>query len=148
MNPDELAEVAEDLEQGLLDEQEMEEVLAGRYGPELQVRAAELAGVELVDEDGFSASDHEWASEMVAAQTQLEKRMGRELTAKETDALASHYSPEFGVPDPDELGEAFEELTGRDASGSFRDKDARQEIAVEAYEDAERAKAEQGVSEE
>lgn len=141
-------EIAEDLELGLLDEDGMEAVLAGRYGAELQARGAELAGVELVDEDGYTASDHEWASEMADATAQLEKRMGRALTAKETDALTSHYTPEYEVPGPDELAEAFTELTGRDASGSLGDKDARQEIATEAYEDHQSALAEEGVSEE
>jgi len=139
---EELDELWEDLEAGDIDAAELRECLDGRFGPEIQQFAAELTDHAPEDHgaDGYSQEDHEWAEAFTASQSQLEQKLGRHLTRKEVDKLAVRHERD----DEPDLVKSYEETTGRDPSGSMRDKEQRQQLGREAFHDHAQALAEEG----
>jgi hypothetical protein len=116
------------IENGEADNEELDEVFAGEYGPELQSRAEELyMQVDAEDgEDDLTAEEQEWADGMAAGIGQIEQKIGRQLSGREVDALIQRHATD---PEP-EPAHSYDEVVGRKGS-----KDDWQAAGAEIFED-------------
>jgi hypothetical protein len=118
----------DDLDDEEISATDLVEMLKGSYGEEAQAAAFELTGYEPVSQGGEPSED---AREFTAQAIRKERDLGRPLTAKEIDALATDQAG-TGLPD---VSEAYDRINGRTLSN---DED-RRAIAVEYMQETDAA---------
>jgi hypothetical protein len=114
------------------------QVLRGDYGPEARAEALDMAEIELNDGPdepaGMSDAEYQdaWAKETQTQMARIEQERGAPLSFREKEALMNDHGGSDQVPN---IRESYDNVIGR----SMRNKDDRQAIGQEIYEEHEAA---------